>query len=164
MKRPKWPIALIMAVLALPCAALPQDAPQSYGPNITLELAKRIAAGAEAEALKNKWNVFIAIVDANANLVLVHRIDDAQLGSLNVAQKKAYTAAAFRRSTKVFEDGVAAGGAGLRVLSNDQIMPIEGGLPIVLNGKVVGAIGVSGVTPQQDGIVAKAGINSLEKK
>jgi glc operon protein GlcG len=89
-------------------------------------------------------------------------MDDTQLGSLNVAQRKAYTAAAFRRSTKVFEDGIANGGIGLRTLANDQIMPIEGGLPIVVNGKTVGAIGVSGVTSQQDGIIAKAGVEALK--
>src|SRR5438128_4909805 len=81
-----------------------QDAPPSYGPAITLEQAKKVAAAAEAEARKNKWNVYIVVVDSNTNLVLLQRMDDAQLGSLNVAQKKAYTAAAFRRSTKVFED------------------------------------------------------------
>jgi len=157
-------IAIAAALFILPCLLAAQGVPQSYGPNITLELAKKVATAAEAEALKNKWNVFIVIVDANANPLLIHRLDDAQLGSLNVAQRKAYTAAAFRRSTKVFEDGVAAGGVGLRVLSNEQIMPVEGGLPIVLDGKVIGAIGVSGVTSQQDGIIAKAGIDAIGNK
>ncbi|MBS1810262.1 MAG: heme-binding protein [Acidobacteria bacterium] len=139
-----------------------QDAPPSYGPAITLEQAKKVAAAAEAEARKNKWNVYIVIVDSSTNLVLMQRMDDTQLGSLNVAQKKAYTAAAFRRSTKVFEDGIVAGGIGMRILGNDQAMPIEGGLPILVNGKVVGAIGVSGVTSQQDGIIAKAGAEALK--
>ena len=165
MKTLNYFIALIAGLLlGFPFTAMTQDVPQSYGPAITLEMAKKVAAAAEAEALKNKWNVFIAIVDSNTNLVLVHRMDDAQLGSLNVAQKKAYTAAAFRRSTKGFEDGVAAGGSGLRVLGNDQIMPVEGGLPIVLNGKIIGAIGISGVTSQQDGVIAKAAIDSLGMK
>ncbi len=139
-----------------------QDAPPSYGPAITLEQAKKVAAAAEAEARKNKWNVFIVIVDSSTNLVLMQRMDDTQLGSLNVAQKKAYTAAAFRRSTKVFEDGIVAGGIGMRILGNEQAMPIEGGLPIIVNGKVIGAIGVSGVTSQQDGIIAKAGAEALK--
>lgn len=139
-----------------------QDAPPSYGPAITLEQAKKVAAAAEAEARKNKWNVFIVIVDSATNPVLMQRMDDTQLGSLNVAQKKAYTAAAFRRSTKVFEDGIVAGGIGMRILGNDQAMPIEGGLPIIVNGKVIGAIGVSGVTSQQDGIIAKAGVEALK--
>ena len=92
----------------------------------------------------------------------MQRMDDAQLGSLNVAQKKAFTAAAFKRSTKVFEDGIASGGIGMRILGNDQAMPIEGGLPIFVNGKIIGAIGVSGVKSDQDGIVAKAGTEALK--
>ena len=161
--RSKWIVVLIVAFLVTPFAAA-QDVPQSYGPAITLEMAKRVAEAAEAEAKKNKWNVFIVIVDSDTNLVLVHRIDDAQLGSLNIAQRKAYTAAAFRRSTKVFEDGVVNGGIGLRILSNEQIMPIEGGLPIVFDGKVIGAIGVSGVTSQQDAIIARAGLAAIDNR
>ncbi|MFN7929989.1 MAG: heme-binding protein [Blastocatellia bacterium] len=104
----------------------------------------------------------IFIVDSATNPVLMQRMDDTQLGSLHVAQQKAYTAAAFRRSTKVFEDLVANGGVGLRTLGNEQIMPIEGGLPIFVNGKVIGAIGVSGGSSQQDGVVAKAGAEALK--
>lgn len=156
---------LFILIAILPFAHLTvdaQDAPPSYGPPITLEQAKKVAAAAEAEARKNKWNVFIVVVDSSTNIVLLHRMDDTQLGSLNVAQKKAFTAAAFRRSTKTFEDGIASGGVGLRILGNDQAMPIEGGLPIIVDGKVIGAIGVSGVTSQQDGIVAKAGAEALK--
>ena len=154
--------ALFAVLLLTQFTITAQDAPPSYGPAITLEQAKKVAAAAEVEARKNKWNVFIVIVDSATNLVLLQRMDDAQLGSLNVAQKKAYTAAAFRRSTKVFEDGIVSGGIGMRILGNEQAMPIEGGLPILVNGKVVGAIGVSGVTSQQDGIIAKAGIEALK--
>lgn len=154
--------ALLLVSFAAPFTLTAQDPLPSYGPAITLEQAKKVAAAAEAEARKNKWNVFIVIVDSATNPVLMQRMDDAQLGSLNVAQKKAYTAAAFRRSTKVFEDGIAAGGIGMRILGNEQAMPIEGGLPILVNGKVVGAIGVSGVTSQQDGIIAKAGVEALK--
>ncbi len=156
------PLTLIFMFVMLFSITIAQDAPPSYGPAITLEQAKKVAAAAEAEARKNKWNVFIVVVDSATNPVLMQRMDDAQLGSLNVAQKKAYTAAAFRRSTKVFEDGIVAGGIGMRILGNEQAMPIEGGLPIVVNGKVIGAIGVSGVTSQQDGIVAKAGAEALK--
>lgn len=156
------PLILIFMFVMLFSTTIAQDAPPSYGPAITLEQAKKVAAAAEAEARKNKWNVFIVVVDSATNPVLMQRMDDAQLGSLNVAQKKAYTAAAFRRSTKVFEDGIVAGGIGMRILGNEQAMPIEGGLPIVVNGKVIGAIGVSGVTSQQDGIVAKAGAEALK--
>ncbi len=160
MKRLSFAFFAVLLITQLTITA--QDAPPSYGPAITLEQAKKVAAAAEAEARKNKWNVFIVIVDSSTNPVLLQRMDDTQLGSLNVAQRKAFTAAAFRRSTKVFEDGVAAGGAGLRVLASDQIIAIEGGLPIIVNGKVVGAIGVSGVTSQQDGIIAKAGTEALK--
>ncbi len=162
MKRIRLSFALMAVLLLTQFTITAQDAPPSYGPAITLEQAKKVAAVAEAEARKNKWNVYIVIVDSSTNLVLMQRMDDTQLGSLNVAQKKAYTAAAFRRSTKVFEDGIVAGGIGMRILGNEQAMPIEGGLPIVVNGKIIGAIGVSGVTSQQDGIIAKAGVEALK--
>lgn len=139
-----------------------QDAPPSYGPAITLEQAKKVVAAAETEARKNKWNVVITIVDSATNLVLLQRMDDTQIGSIKISQKKAYTAAALRRSTKVFEDLVASGGANLKILANDEVIPIEGGLPIFQNGKIIGAIGVSGVTSQQDGIIAKAGVDALK--
>ena len=153
---------LIFMFVVLFNTTIAQDAPPSYGSAITLEQAKKVAAAAEAEAKKNKWNVYIVVVDSSTNVVLMQRMDDAQLGSLNVAQKKAFTAAAFKRSTKVFEDGIAKGGVGMRILGNDQAMPIEGGLPIFVNGKIVGAIGVSGVTSEQDGIIAKAGVEALK--
>ena len=155
-------LVLILMVAIHFSATIAQDAPPSYGPAITLEQAKKVAAAAEAEAKKNKWNVYIVVVDSSTNVVLMQRMDDAQLGSLNVAQKKAFTAAAFKRSTKVFEDGIAKGGVGMRILGNDQAMPIEGGLPIFVNGKIIGAIGVSGVTSEQDGIIAKAGAEALK--
>lgn len=153
---------LIFMFVVLFSTTIAQDVPPSYGPAITLEQAKKVAAAAEAEAKKNKWNVYIVVVDSSTNVVLMQRMDDAQLGSLNVAQKKAFTAAAFKRSTKIFEDGIAKGGVGMRILGNDQAMPIEGGLPIFVNGKIVGAIGVSGVTSEQDGIIAKAGVEALK--
>jgi glc operon protein GlcG len=158
----KLAMALVAVSFFIPRPAAGQDAAQTYGPTITLAQAKKVAAAAEAEALKNGWKVFIAIVDSGTNPVFTERMDDAQLGSLHVAQQKAYTAAAYRRSTKVYEDGIAGGGLGLRYLGNELIMPIEGGLPIVAKGKVIGAIGVSGVTSQQDGVIAKAGADALK--
>ncbi len=155
-------LILILMVVVHFSSTIAQDAPPSYGSPITLEQAKKVAVAAEAEAKKNKWNVYIVVVDSSTNVVLMQRMDDAQLGSLNVVQKKAFTAAAFKRSTKVFEDGVAKGGIGMRILSNDQAMPVEGGLPIFVNGKIVGAIGISGVTSEQDGIIAKAGAEALK--
>jgi uncharacterized protein GlcG (DUF336 family) len=155
-----WTVFFI-TVLFAQLTITAQDAPPSYGPAITLEQAKKVVAAAEAEARKNKWNVVITVVDAATNLVLLQRMDDTQIGSLRISQKKAHTAAALRRSTKVFEDQVAAGGMGLKVLGNDEVIPIEGGLPIYGNGKIIGAIGVSGVTSQQDGLIAKAGADAL---
>lgn len=162
MKPLRLSLALLLALLAVPSVVPAQDPPPSYGPAITLEQAKKVVAAAEAEARKNKWNVVITVVDSATNLVLLQRMDDTQIASIKISQKKAYTAAALRRSTKVFEDQVAGGGAGLKVLGNDEVIPIEGGLPIFVNGKIIGAIGVSGVTSQQDGIIAKAGAEALK--
>ncbi|HEX4947655.1 MAG TPA: heme-binding protein [Blastocatellia bacterium] len=155
-------LTFCVLLLAVQLNVTAQDPPPSYGPAITLEQAKKVAAAAEAEARKNKWNVVISIVDSATNLVLLQRMDDTQIGSIKISQKKAYTAAALRRSTKVFEDQIAAGGMALKTLANDEVIPIEGGLPITVNGKIIGAIGVSGVTSQQDGIIAKAGAEALK--
>jgi uncharacterized protein GlcG (DUF336 family) len=126
---------------------------------MSLEAARRIAASAEAEAVRNKWNVVIAIVDDGGQLLYLQRMDGAQYGSIDVAIQKARTSAAFRRPTKVFEDAIAGGRTA--ILSLDQALALEGGLPIVHDGQVVGAIGVSGVTSQQDGQIAKAGTEAL---
>lgn len=126
---------------------------------LTLEGAKKIAAAAEAEAKKNKWNVVIAIVDEGGYLVYLQRMDDVQTASIEIALKKAQSAAAFRRPTKAFEDQLVGGRAA--ILKLPGAMPFEGGLPVVVDGKVIGAIGVSGVTAQQDGQIAKAGLDAL---
>lgn len=140
-----------------------QVAPPStpYGAPIDMAAAKQVMAAAEAEALKNNWGVAIAIVDSGANLVMLHRLDNAQLSSVRIAEAKAKTAAEFRRPTKVFEDAVAGGGIGLRVLTFGASVA-EGGVPIVAGGKVVGAIGVSGVQSHQDAQVAQAGASVLK--
>ena len=122
--------------------------------------AKKAMAAAEAEATRNNWGVAIAIVDSGANLVMLQRLDNAQLSSVRIAQQKARTAAEFRRPTKVFEDAVAGGGIGLRVLTFGGSVA-EGGVPIVSGGKVIGAIGVSGVQSHQDAQVAQAGADAL---
>ncbi|GEM86107.1 GlcG/HbpS family heme-binding protein [Meiothermus granaticius] len=132
-----------------------------YGIPLTLEQAQRAAAAAEAEALRNGWPVVIAIVDCGGNLVLLHRMNDAQIGSIEIAQAKARTANNFRRPSKEFEEQVAGGGAGLRTLGMLGVAPLEGGLPILLEGKIVGAIGVSGVRSFQDAQIAQAGIEAL---
>lgn len=133
-----------------------------YGPPIDFNTAKRIAAEAGKEADGNGWPVVIAIVDSGANLVLLLRHDGAQLASIDIAQAKARTAARLKRPTKALEDGFNAGGAGLRVLALDGVIPMEGGLPIVKDGYIIGAIGVSGVASAQDGLVAAAGLRALD--
>jgi uncharacterized protein GlcG (DUF336 family) len=126
---------------------------------LTLEVAKQVSAAAEAEAVKNNWNMVIAIVDDGGLLVHLIRRDGTQYGSIQVAQDKARTAIAFRRPTKALEDAVAGGRNAILGLSGAT--PIEGGIPIVVDGEMVGAIGVSGGTSQQDAQVAQAGINAL---
>jgi uncharacterized protein GlcG (DUF336 family) len=126
---------------------------------LTLEGAKKIAAAAEAEAVKNKWNVVIVVVDDGGQILYVQRMDGTQYGSVDVAIKKARTSSAFKRSTKVFEDAIAGGRNALIAL--DGALPLEGGLPLAVGGQIVGAIGVSGVTSQQDGLIAKAGVDAL---
>jgi glc operon protein GlcG len=150
---------IVLAFIALTFTPMTSQAQAllPYGGNINLEQARKIAAAAEAEARKNNWPVVIAIVDTGGNLVLLHRLDNTQFGSVEVARQKAWSAAAFRRPTKTFQEAIAAGGDGLRMLKVEGAIPVEGGLPIVIDGKIVGAIGVSGVTSQQDGQIAKAG-------
>ena len=140
-----------------------QVAPPStpYGAPIDMAAAKQVMAAAEAEAVKNNWAVTIAIVDSGANLVMLHRLDNAQLSSVRIAEAKAKTAAEFRRPTKVFEDAVAGGGIGLRVLTFGASVA-EGGVPIVSGGKIVGAVGVSGVQSHQDAQVAQTGAGALK--
>jgi uncharacterized protein GlcG (DUF336 family) len=150
--------------LCLAAATAVAQAPAPYGPPVTLDQAKKAMAGAEAEARKNGWNVVIAIVDTGGHLVALQRMDNTQFGSIDVARRKAFSAAAFRRPTKAFEDALAGGGAGLRILSIDAASPLEGGLPIVVDGKVIGAIGVSGVTSQQDAQIGKAGADAVAVK
>ncbi len=151
---------VFISALLVNASAQPQNRP-SYGASITLDAAKKVLAAAENEARRNDWNVVIAIVDTGGNLVALQRMDDTQIASITVAQQKAWSAAGYRRSTKTFEEAVAAGPAGARTLALHGAMPVEGGLPIIVNGKIIGAIGVSGVTSQQDGLIASAGLVAL---
>jgi glc operon protein GlcG len=125
---------------------------------LTLEGAKKIAAAGEAEARKNNWNVAIAIVDDGGNLIYQQRMDGTQIASLDIAPFKARGAVGFKRPTKEFEDRVMKGATGL--VKMPWAVPAEGGLPIVIGGELVGAIGVSGATSQQDGVVAAAGLTA----
>jgi len=126
---------------------------------ITLELAKNIAAAAEKSAAANKWTMVITILDDGGNLILLQRMDDTQVGSVEVAIQKARSAIFFKRPTKVFEDAVAGGRTAILKLPN--ALPVEGGVPITVEGKIIGAIGVSGGTSAQDGQVAQAGLEAL---
>jgi glc operon protein GlcG len=139
-----------------------QPAPPStpYGAPITIDAAKKAMAAAEAEAIKNNWGVAIAIVDSGGNIVLLQRLDNAQLSAPRIAEAKARTAVEFRRPTKVFEEAVAGGGVGLRVLTFGASVA-EGGVPIVAGGKIIGGIGVSGVASHQDAQVAQAGADAI---
>jgi glc operon protein GlcG len=136
--------------------------PPAYGPAITLDQAKKVMAGAEAEAKKNNWLVVIAILDPGGNLVMLQRLDNTQWGSIEVAKDKARSAVAFRRPTKVFQDAIGQGGVNLRLLQLTGASVLEGGIPIVVDGKIVGGIGVSGVTSQQDAQIGQAGIDALK--
>ena len=153
-------IASAPALAQQPVAPPPPQIP--YGPPISLEQAKKVMAGAEAEAMKNKWNVVITVLDSGGHVVALHRLDGTQLGSIEAARQKAYSAVLYRRPTKVFQDLVAQGGANLRLLSLAGASPLEGGIPIIVNNTIVGAIGVSGVTSEQDAQVAKAGADALK--
>ncbi len=134
-----------------------------YGPPITLEQAKRVMGAAELEAAKNSWLVAITILDSGGNLVMFHKFDNTQLASITASEGKARTALAFKRPSKALDDAIAAGGAGLRLLAIKDITPLEGGLPVISDGKIVGAIGVSGALSAQDAQIAKAGVDALGK-
>lgn len=133
----------------------------AYGSSITLDQARKISAAAQAEALRNGWRMVVAVMDPGGHLVLLERMDNAQFGSVQVAQDKARSAVAFRRPTKAFHDMVAAGGEGVRMLVMSGAVPIDGGLPILAGGAIIGGIGLSGGTSAQDGQVAAAGLAAL---
>ena len=143
-------------------AAQAPPPPPAYGPPITLEQAKKVMAGAEAESKKNSWGMVIIILDSGGHMVMMQRLDGSPLGSIEVARDKAWSAVAFRRPTKAFEDAVSQGGANLRLLRLTGASPIEGGIPLMADGKIIGSIGVSGGTAPQDGQVAKAGVDALK--
>ena len=154
---------MFLAVAAVPHVAMAQapPPPPPYGAPITFDQAQKAMAAAQAEAKKNNWNVVIAIVDSGGHLVSLQRLDNTQYGSIDVAKGKATTAVSFRRPTKALED-VITGGAGLRILKLEGATPLEGGVPIVVDGKIIGGIGVSGVLSSQDAQIARAGADSLK--
>lgn len=154
----KFIMTAIFALCALASAAAQTPA---YGPNISLEDAKKAAAAALAEARKNNWTMAVAIVDTAGVLVYYEKMDNTQNGSADVSISKSRSAARFKRPTKAFQDALAAGGVGLRVLGLEGAVPVEGGLPLFEGGKIVGGIGLSGGSSEQDGQCAKAGADTL---
>jgi uncharacterized protein GlcG (DUF336 family) len=156
---------LLLSSVTLAAGPLAEaQAPPAYGAPITLDQAKKVLEGAEAEAKKNSWPMVITVLDSGGQLVAMHRLDNTQFGSIEVAREKAYSAVAFRRPTKIFQDAIGKGGENMRLLNLHGASLLEGGIPIVVDGKVIGAVGVSGGTSQQDAQVGQAGIDALLKK
>jgi glc operon protein GlcG len=155
----------VLAATAIWCLATAAQAqvPQ-YGTNVNHEQARKAIAGAVADARKQNLPMAIAVVDTAGQLVAFERMDNTQFGSIAVSQDKAASAALYRRATKVFQDALAAGGAGMRILTLRGANAVEGGIPLIIDGKIMGAIGVSGGSAEQDGVVAKAGLDALLAK
>ena len=160
----KRSIASLIATAAL-CAfanaAQAQTVPQ-YGTSVSHEQARKAIAAAVADARKQNLPMAITVVDTAGQLVAFERMDNTQTGSIGVSQDKAVSAALYRRPTKAFQDALAAGGAGLRILTLRGASAIEGGIPLTVDGKIIGAIGVSGGSAEQDGVVAKAGVDGMK--
>jgi len=150
--------ALLVSALALPLFAQTEQ----YGAPVNAEMAKKVAAAAIAEARKNNFTMAIAVVDPNGFLVYFEKMDNTQNGSVNVAMDKARSAALFKRPTKAFQDILAAGGEGLRILALQGAIPVDGGFPLIVGGKIIGAIGASGGSSAQDSQVAKAGADAAK--
>ena len=155
------PLILTVSAIVFASTAFAQM-PNLYGAPINAENAKKAAAGALAEAKKNNWTMAVAITDGGGALVFFEKMDGTQTGSVDVALGKARSAAIFKRPTKAFQDVLAAGGDGLRILGLQGAVPIDGGLPLLIDGKIVGAIGMSGGSSAQDGVAAKAGVDALK--
>ena len=145
-----------VTLVALAAGASAQDRRPDYGTAVNAVAAKKIAAGALAECQKNGWNVAVAVVDTHGFLVYFERMDNTQTASMDVAVGKARAAATWRRTTRVFMDAINKGGPATVTLPNVFASP--GGVPIMVDGKVTGGLGVSGVTGDQDEQCAKAGL------
>ncbi|TVQ07493.1 MAG: heme-binding protein [Balneolaceae bacterium] len=154
-----WKTTMILVITLLFMLPDYTFARQSETMMLTLDDATRIADAAQARAEQDNWTVVIAVVDEGGHLLLLRRLDGTQLGSVEIAIQKAKTAVYYKRPTKAFQDGVAAGNVGILNLPN--VLPFEGGIPVMHNGKAIGAIGVSGVTAAQDGIIGQAGLDAL---
>jgi len=151
----------ILVLFMMTGIAMAQQMPNPYGPNVNLATAKKVAAAAAAEAAKIKINVVIGVVDTGGNLVYLERFDVVQWGSVDVAVNKAKSSVMFKRPTKAFENILSSGG-NMTYLTLDGIRAIEGGVPIIENGRIIGAIGVSGGSSAQDGVVGRAGAAQVQ--
>lgn len=149
-------VAAMLSVTALAARA------QLYGPPITLDQARKVMAAAEAEARKNNWSMSIAIVDSGGHMVLFQRMDGSQFAGARVARDKAWSAAGYKRAGKIFQDRLATGGVEWRLLQLHGVSALDGGNPILMDGKLIGGIGVSGGSGEQDGQVSKAGAGALK--
>ena len=152
----------LTATLILTAGSAQAQVPQ-YGTNVSYEQARKIVAAAIADARRQSLPMAVAVVDNAGQLVAFERMDNTQTASILVSQDKAVSAAMYRRPTKAFQDLVAGGGVGLRVLTLRGANAVEGGLPLIVDGKIIGAIGVSGGSSEQDGMVAKGGVDALGK-
>jgi uncharacterized protein GlcG (DUF336 family) len=153
--------SLALGVSFLACSAWAQM-PNVYGTNIGVDAARKVATAAVVEAQKNGWTMAVAVTDTGGNLVYYEKMDNTQIGSANVSVGKARSAVLYKRPTKAMQDVLAAGGEGWRILALEGAVPVEGGLPLLVEGKIIGAIGLSGGTSAQDGIAAKAGMDALK--
>jgi glc operon protein GlcG len=160
----RFAVKLLVTLTILLCAAAAkaQQMPNPYGAPISLENAKKAAAAGIAEARKNSWAMAVAIVDPSGTLVYYEKIDNTQVASAQLAINKARSSAIYKRPTKALQDALAKGGDGLRVLGLEGAVPVEGGVPIVMDGKIVGAIGMSGGTSAQDAQCAQVGADALK--
>ena len=152
-------LALGFAIAAFAATAIAQERPP-YGTPVTLDQAKKIAAAAIDESRKQNWRMAVAVVDNHGFLKYYEMMDDTQTASAQIAIDKAKSAAMYRRPTKVFEELVNKGA--VRLMSLPGAVPIEGGVPIMVGGRVIGAIGVSGMTSEQDGAAAAAGLKVIQ--
>jgi glc operon protein GlcG len=161
-------LAIVLTVLSFLPSMCAQQPPASnyltpYGPPVSVETAKKAAAAALAEARKNNWLMAVAVVDPSGDLVYYEKMDNTQLGSAKVSVDKARSAALFKRPTKAFQDALAGGGAGMRVLGLEGAVPVEGGVPLMADGKIIGAIGLSGDLSEHDAQCARAGADAISK-
>lgn len=158
--------ARLLSAFFLILAFSSANASKPYGAPISLEQAKIVMAKAEATAKENNWNVVISIVDSGGKLVMLQRLDSTQFGSIHISRQKAESAVAFRRPTKFWQDLIEKGGKNVRILNltNGDAGVFEGGVPIIVNGQIIGGIGVSGVASSNDAIIAQAAADSLSKK